>query len=64
MPVSTLSPCVLTTNWMKVINKRLFFPLGLALLLALPSTRELTLTALSDAFFQVSVFVAATLLLY
>jgi len=32
--------------------------------LAVPSLREITITALSDAFFQVSVFVAATLLIY
>ena len=45
-------------------NKRLLLPLFLLVCLALPSLREITITALSDAFFQVSVFVAATLLIY
>jgi hypothetical protein len=45
-------------------NKRLLLPLFLLICLAVPSLREITITALSDAFFQVSVFVAATLLIY
>ena len=45
-------------------NKRLFLPLLLLISLAVPASREFTLQALSDAFFQVSVFVAATLLIY
>ena len=45
-------------------NKRLLLPLFLLVCLAFPSLREITITALSDAFFQVSVFVAATLLIY
>lgn len=45
-------------------NKRLFLPFLLLTALAIPATREFTLQALSDAFFQVSVFVAATLLIY
>jgi len=45
-------------------NKRLLLPLFLLVCLAVPSLREITITALSDAFFQVSVFVAATLLIY
>jgi hypothetical protein len=45
-------------------NKRLLLPLFILVCLVLPSLRELTITALSDAFFQVSVFVAATLLIY
>ncbi|WP_338362777.1 putative manganese transporter [uncultured Pseudoalteromonas sp.] len=45
-------------------NKRLLLPLFLLVCLAVPSFREITITALSDAFFQVSVFVAATLLIY
>ncbi len=45
-------------------NKRLFLPLLLLITLVVPTTREFTLQALSDAFFQVSVFVAATLLIY
>lgn len=45
-------------------NKRLLLPLFLLVCLVLPSLREITITALSDAFFQVSVFVAATLLIY
>ncbi|WP_324737969.1 putative manganese transporter [Pseudoalteromonas sp. CuT4-3] len=45
-------------------NKRLLLPLFLLVCLAVPNLREITITALSDAFFQVSVFVAATLLIY
>lgn len=45
-------------------NKRLLLPLFLLVCLAIPTLREITITALSDAFFQVSVFVAATLLIY
>ncbi|WP_404340095.1 putative manganese transporter [Pseudoalteromonas mariniglutinosa] len=45
-------------------NKRLLLPLCLIIALFTPATRELTLRALSDAFFQVSVFVAATLFIY
>ena len=45
-------------------NKRLLLPLFILTCLALPQLREITMTALSDAFFQVSVFVAATLLIY
>ncbi|MDI4650676.1 MULTISPECIES: putative manganese transporter [Pseudoalteromonas] len=45
-------------------NKRLILPLLLLISLAVPASREFTLQALSDAFFQVSVFVAATLLIY
>jgi len=45
-------------------NKRLLLPLFILVCLALPNLRAITITALSDAFFQVSVFVAATLLIY
>lgn len=45
-------------------NKRLLLPLFLLVCLAVPTLRDITITALSDAFFQVSVFVAATLLIY
>ncbi|MBH0046792.1 putative manganese transporter [Pseudoalteromonas sp. NZS11_1] len=45
-------------------NKRLLLPLFILTCLAIPELREITMTALSDAFFQVSVFVAATLLIY
>ncbi len=45
-------------------NKRLILPLLILACLALPSLRAITITALSDAFFQVSVFVAATLFIY
>ncbi|MBL0688242.1 MAG: arsenic efflux protein, partial [Pseudoalteromonas sp.] len=45
-------------------NKRLILPLLILVCLALPSLRTITITALSDAFFQVSVFVAATLFIY
>ncbi|MFP3350353.1 putative manganese transporter [Pseudoalteromonas sp. SIMBA_153] len=45
-------------------NKRLILPLLILVCLALPSLRTITITTLSDAFFQVSVFVAATLFIY
>lgn len=45
-------------------NKRLLLPLILLFCLAYPPIREITLAAMSDAFFQVSVFVAATLCIY
>lgn len=45
-------------------NKRLILPLLILVCLALPSLRAITINALSDAFFQVSVFVAATLFIY
>ncbi|WP_165735193.1 putative manganese transporter [Pseudoalteromonas sp. C8] len=45
-------------------NKRLLLPLFILTCLAIPQLREITMTALSDAFFQVSVFVASTLLIY
>ncbi|MBH0001956.1 putative manganese transporter [Pseudoalteromonas sp. SWYJZ12] len=45
-------------------KKRLLLPLFILTCLAIPQLREITMTALSDAFFQVSVFVAATLLIY
>ena len=45
-------------------NKRLILPLLILVCLALASLRTITITALSDAFFQVSVFVAATLFIY
>ena len=45
-------------------NKRLLLPLLLLICLAYSPIRSLTLAAMSDAFFQVSVFVAATLFIY
>ena len=45
-------------------NKRLLLPLFILTCLAIPQLHQITMTALSDAFFQVSVFVAATLLIY
>ena len=45
-------------------NKRLLLPLFLLVCFAVPTLRDIAVTALSDAFFQVSVFVAATLLIY
>lgn len=45
-------------------HKRLLLPAFLLVLLAQNDTRELTLSVLSDAFWQVSVFVAATLAVY
>ncbi len=45
-------------------NKRLLLPLVLFACLLYAPIREITLAAMSDAFFQVSVFVAATLFIY
>ncbi|MEC7082856.1 MAG: putative manganese transporter [Pseudomonadota bacterium] len=45
-------------------NKRLLMPLFIAILLTYNSTRAVTLSVLSDAFFQVAAFVYASLALY
>ncbi|OLQ73194.1 hypothetical protein BIT28_25590 [Photobacterium proteolyticum] len=45
-------------------NKRLILPVILFALLATPGTKELTVSVLSDAFWQVASYVAATLALY
>jgi len=47
-----------------LFNKRALLPLVLIALLFTPSTQEVVLQSLSDAFLQVSVFVAGTLFLY
>ncbi|KPH94994.1 hypothetical protein AMS58_08715 [Pseudoalteromonas porphyrae] len=47
-----------------VNNKRLLLPFLLLCCLAYPPIRDITLASMSDAFFQVSVFVAATLFIY
>lgn len=44
--------------------RRLVVPVIVSVFLALPSTRELTLNVMSDAFWQVAVFVAMTLAAY
>lgn len=51
-------------GWAKPEHKRLLLPAFLLVLLAQEDTRELVLGVLSDAFWQVSVFVAATLAIY
>lgn len=48
----------------RLANNRLILPVLLIALLATPSTRELTVSVLSDAFWQVASYVAATLALY
>jgi len=48
----------------RLANKRLILPAVLIALLAAPSTKELTVSVLSDAFWQVASYVAATLALY
>ncbi|WP_249028446.1 helix-turn-helix domain-containing protein, partial [Photobacterium aphoticum] len=49
----------------RLANKRLILPIILiALLAASAGTRELTVAVLSDAFWQVAAYVAATLTLY
>lgn len=45
-------------------NKRLLMPLLIVVLLAYSSTRSVTLSVLSDAYFQVAAFVYASLALY
>lgn len=52
-----------TQQW-RIVNKRLILPVILFALLAVPSTREITVTVLSDAFWQVAAYVAATLTIY
>ncbi|WMO13506.1 putative manganese transporter [Pseudoalteromonas piscicida] len=47
-----------------LFNKRLILPLVIIVLMAFETARPIVVSALSDAFFQVSVFVAATLLVY
>ena len=44
--------------------RRLLLPIIIFALLTTPTTREITITVLSDAFWQVSVFVAMTLAVY
>ncbi len=51
-------------GWAKPEHKRLLFPAALLILLAQSETRDIVTTVLSDAFWQVSVFVAATLAVY
>ncbi|WP_299017511.1 putative manganese transporter [uncultured Photobacterium sp.] len=48
----------------RLANKRLILPIALLALLVTPSTMELTVSVLSDAFWQVASYVAATLALY
>jgi len=45
-------------------NKRFILPIILMACLLYPPLRQISITAMSDAFFQVSVFVAATLFIY
>ncbi|WP_064606819.1 putative manganese transporter [Photobacterium sp. J15] len=48
----------------RLANKRLILPIILIALLATPATMELTVAVLSDAFWQVASYVAATLAIY
>lgn len=48
----------------QLTNKRLFLPVTLIALLLSPNTQALTIQVLSDAFWQVSAYVAATLAVY
>lgn len=52
-----------TQRW-QLTNKKLILPILLFVLLGLPSTHALTKAVLADAFWQVSAFVAATLIGY
>ncbi|KDM90092.1 putative manganese transporter [Photobacterium galatheae] len=51
------------SRW-RLANKRLLFPVFLFAMLATPTTRDMTVTVLADAFWQVAAYVAATLTLY
>jgi hypothetical protein len=66
--LSTLQPCppslAQTEPSKKAISWRLTIPLCIAALLLIPSTRAIIAQVLTDTIFQVSAFVAATLLLY
>lgn len=54
-----------TYNISKILfNKRALLPLALFAFLLTPATQEIVLQSLSDAFLQVSIFVAGTLFLY
>ncbi|WP_027251421.1 putative manganese transporter [Photobacterium halotolerans] len=48
----------------RLANKRLVLPVLLVAMLAAPATRELTVSVLADAFWQVAAYVAITLALY
>jgi len=51
------------TIW-RLTNKRLILPIVLLALLVVTNTREITISVLSDAFWQVATYVAATLTIY
>lgn len=51
------------TKW-HLTNKRLILPIILLALLTVTNTREITISVLSDAFWQVATYVAATLAIY
>ena len=51
-------------SWAKPEHRRMLLPALLIVLMAQADTRELVISVLSDAFWQVSVFVAATLAVY
>lgn len=51
-------------SWTKPEHRRMLLPALLMVLMAQPDTRELVTSVLADAFWQVSVFVAATLAVY
>ncbi|MGF1886121.1 putative manganese transporter [Photobacterium profundum] len=48
----------------RLTNKRLILPIILLALLTVANTREITISVLSDAFWQVATYVAATLTIY
>ncbi|WP_459778888.1 putative manganese transporter [Photobacterium sp. R1] len=48
----------------RLTNKRFLFPVFLFAMLVSPATREMTVTVLADAFWQVAAYVAATLTVY
>ncbi len=66
--MNALNPLVIRSalerqGW-QLNHKRLLLPIFLFALLAAPNTHELTVSVLSDAFWQVAAYVAATLVLF
>ncbi|WP_211162739.1 putative manganese transporter [Alteromonas ponticola] len=61
-PISAQNDAEESRHWL--INKRFCLPIALVILLWLPSSREVTLQVLADAYFQVAVFVYVSLALY
>ncbi|WP_137166590.1 putative manganese transporter [Salinimonas lutimaris] len=61
-PLNHVKTAARANAW--VVNKRLFLPAIVLVLMGVPVSREATLQILSDAYFQVAAFVYASLALY